>query len=188
MRIKPTSIPGRLVLELSRRDTSLLAEASGDLLPKPKCLQLSRILVPVDFSDCSKKALRYAVAFARQFRASLSLLYVVQVNFTGGECGPIDITPIERELRQQGEQRLAELLESETDPEIPVEIAVRTGHPAQQIVAAAKQSEIDLIIMSTHGYTGLKHMLLGSTSESVVRSAPCPVLVVREHEHEFVTN
>jgi nucleotide-binding universal stress UspA family protein len=67
-----------------------------------------------------------------------------------------------------------------------VKVAVRTGTAFLEIAEAAKSLEADLIIIATHGYTGLKHLLLGSTAERVVRSAPCPVLVVREHEHEFV--
>ena len=64
---------------------------------------------------------------------------------------------------------------------------MRTGRAASEIVEVAKERNTDLIIISTHGYTGLKHVFLGSTTENVVRYAPCPVLTVREHEHEFVT-
>jgi universal stress protein A len=63
---------------------------------------------------------------------------------------------------------------------------LRSGRPAYEIVEAAKRLDTDLIIISTHGHTGLKHVFLGSTAENVVRYAPCPVLTVREHEHEFV--
>ena len=67
----------------------------------------------------------------------------------------------------------------------PVQSIVRTGLPAQEIVEAAKQFDVDLIIIATHGYTGWKHFAIGSTAERVVRAAPCPVMVVREKEHEF---
>ena len=69
----------------------------------------------------------------------------------------------------------------------PVKTLVRTGSPADEIVDAAKEMGVDLIILSTHGRTGLKHLLLGSMTENVVRRAPCPVLVVREREREFVS-
>ena len=67
----------------------------------------------------------------------------------------------------------------------PVQSIVRTGLPAQEIVEAAKQFDVDLIIIATHGYTGWKHFAIGSTAERVVRAAPCPVMVVREKDHEF---
>jgi nucleotide-binding universal stress UspA family protein len=63
---------------------------------------------------------------------------------------------------------------------------VRLGHPYQEITDAARELKVDLIVISTHGYTGLKHVLLGSTAERIVRHAPCPVLTVREKEQDFV--
>jgi nucleotide-binding universal stress UspA family protein len=64
---------------------------------------------------------------------------------------------------------------------------VRVGRPVQEIVATAREKDIDLIIISTHGHTGLKHILMGSVTVIVVRYAPCPVLTVREHEHDFIS-
>lgn len=176
------------MVELGRKDLGLLAQASGAPFTGAGLLRLRRILAPVDFSDCSKKALQYAAAFARQFGANLVLLYAVQVNMGGSEYGPFDLTSLEKELQQQSQRRLAELVDDDLRSQIPIETVVRTGHPVQEILGAARRLGVDLIIMSTHGYTGLKHILLGSITENVVRHAPCPVLVVREHEHEFVAN
>jgi universal stress protein A len=148
---------------------------------------LKRIVVPIDFSACSRKALQYAIPFAEQFQASLTLLYVVQVNYAVGELGAIDVSMLEVEMRQQASQRLAELVRDEVRQRVPAEAIVRTGRPVMEIVSAARDLEADLIILSTHGYTGLKHVLLGSTAENVLRHAPCPVLAVREHEREFIT-
>ena len=82
--------------------------------------------------------------------------------------------------------RLRELAEDLVPPTIACDFRVVIGKPLDEIVKAAEASVADLIIMSTHGYTGLKHAFLGSTTETVVRHAPCPVLTLREHEHDFV--
>jgi universal stress protein A len=96
------------------------------------------------------------------------------------ECDHID-----RQLRTNGEQKLATLVLQQIPQGLPVETFVRTGRPATEIVEAATELESDLIIISTHGHTGLK-AVLGGTTEHVVRHAPCPVLVVREKEHDFL--
>ncbi|MHB8519465.1 MAG: universal stress protein [Limisphaerales bacterium] len=89
-------------------------------------------------------------------------------------------------MSESSEKELAALARAVIGGQVPAQALVRTGRPVQEIVEAAKQLEIDLIINSTHGRTGWKHVFLGSTTESVVRAAPCPVLTVREQEHEFV--
>jgi nucleotide-binding universal stress UspA family protein len=71
-------------------------------------------------------------------------------------------------------------------PELPVDIAVRHNFVFDGILEVAREIRADLIITTTHGYTGLKHLMMGSTAENIVRRAPCPVLVVREVEHDFV--
>lgn len=182
MKIKPTAKAGHVVMELDPKDETMLAESARS------SFSLKRILVPIDFSDCSKKALRYAVAFARQFGAELHLLYVVQLNYYVGDFGTVDIALLETEMRKSGEKQLASLAESEVGPQLRCEKSVRTGRTVSEIVAVAKETEADLIIISTHGHTGLKHVLLGSVAENVVRHAPCPVLIVRQQEHEFIAS
>jgi nucleotide-binding universal stress UspA family protein len=83
--------------------------------------------------------------------------------------------------------KLAALATEEVSPEVSVDISVRNGHTGTEIVSAARDTEADLIVISTHGYTGLKHVWFGSVAENVVRHARCPVLVVREKEHEFLS-
>jgi nucleotide-binding universal stress UspA family protein len=186
MKVRPTRKKGKVVVELNPTDEQLLVESGKrfELVSPP--FRLKRILVPIDFSACSKKALRYAIPFAEQFKASLTLLYVVQVNYAVGELGAIDVSMLEGEMRQQAAQRLSGLVEDEVRKRVPVEAMVRTGRPVAEIVRAARELEADLIIVSTRGYTGLKHVLLGSTAENVLRHAPCPVLAVREHGREFI--
>ena len=184
MKAKPTGHPGEIVLALDRRDESLLAEASRTEMASP--FRLKRILVPIDFSNCSKKALRYAIPLAQQHQATLTLLYVVPTNYAVGEYGGLDYASLEEEMRASGERQLAELSVDAVQGIVEADTLVRVGSPVVEIVEAAKAEPSDLIVISTHGHTGLKHVLLGSVAEYVVRRAPCPVLVVREHEREFI--
>jgi universal stress protein A len=178
MKVKPAKDSGNVVVELGSHDDQLLAKSP---------FKIKKILVPIDFSDCSKKALQYAVPFARQFSASITLIHVVQVNrFTGTDFGAVDLPLLEAGAVKSAEEQLASM--ARTDVPVPAATVVRSGHPVQEIVDAAGSLEADVIIISTHGRTGLKHVFLGSVAENIVRYAPCPVLVVREHEHEFIQN
>ena len=151
-------------------------------------LRLRKILVPLDFSDCSLKALKYALALARQFGGELTLLHVVEAAFYATD--PSLAAPMypEEEMRLFAEKKLAMLARSALGDQVPAALLVRLGQPVVEISALAREANIDLIVISTHGNTGLKHFLLGSVAENVVRHAPCPVLVVREHEHEFLAD
>lgn len=153
----------------------------------PATLKLKTILVPTDFAEPSKKSLRYALRFAEQFGATVILLHVVEpIVLLGDAYGSVAV-PMEATaaLQQDATTRLASLVRDEIEEVVPVSSCVRCGKPYQEIVNAAREREVDLIIIATHGYTGLKHVFLGSTAERVVRHAPCPVLIVREKEHEF---
>lgn len=148
---------------------------------------LKRILVPIDFSACSKKALQYAGPFAEQFHAEVVLLHVSSLNYMVAEgFGGIDLPTLREDLIQDAEKQLGEILGSLDSDQMTASLVVREGRAATEIVDLAKSENIDLIVMSTHGYSNIKHVLLGNVTENVVRHAPCPVLVVRENEHEFV--
>jgi len=146
-----------------------------------------KILVPVDFSDCSRKALEYALPFASQFHAEIALLHVVHVNYyaANSEYTTFDYPELIEETQRAGEKELDNLARS-LSKTCPVKTLIRTGHPGSVIVDTAKKRGMDLIIISTHGHTGFKRVFLGSTAEYVVRYAPCPVLIVRQHEREFI--
>jgi nucleotide-binding universal stress UspA family protein len=152
----------------------------------PRVLGIRRILVPLDFSKPAEKALRYAVSFAKQFDAKITLLHVCPVPYYGGDLGYI---PASFPADQASEKAIADQLASDARRLVPTGMLdrtlVRVGSAFDEICNAARKLNSDLIIISTHGYTGLKHALLGSTAERVVRHAPCPVLVVRKHEREF---
>ena len=147
----------------------------------PLVLRLKTILVPIDFSVASEKALTYAVPFAKQFGARITLLHVFHAEFYANEFAYLPTH--EEAVRRAVEERLTMVASRRSSPEILEQTLVRRGLPSDQIVNAAKELKADLIVLNTHGYTGLKHILMGSTAECVVRHAPCPVLVVREREH-----
>jgi nucleotide-binding universal stress UspA family protein len=141
--------------------------------------RLKKIMVPVDFSECSNKAIQYAVPFAKQFGAEVVLLHLVEPYPQVPEMAPIDIENLQDAKKQMEACRRASC-------SISVKTLVRVGEATTGIIEAAKELDIDLIILSTHGRTGVARVFLGSTAERVVRLAPCPVLVVRERERDFV--
>jgi nucleotide-binding universal stress UspA family protein len=152
-------------------------------------IDLNRILVPTDFSKFSQNALRYAAAFAEKFGAELTLLHVVQdlsifipdaVN-----VAPLATPPIEQMIASVKEALDRVVRESQLG-NVTVKTRVLEGTPFYEIIRFAKENGTDLIIMGTHGHSGLVHVLLGSVTERVVRKAPCPVLTVRDPEHEFI--
>jgi universal stress protein A len=154
--------------------------------PQHRTLRLKKILVPIDFSPPSKNAFKYAVRFAEEFGGELTLLYVLEPeSMTGFMAIPEATAFVESDIVAAG-KNLRSLIASVRNGKIQrPHWKVRAGLPSHEIVEVAKEMDVDLIVVATHGYTGWKHFCIGSTAERVVRAAPCPVLVVREKEHEF---
>jgi len=154
-------------------------------VPRPATGELSRminrILVPIDFSEYSKNALKYAVPMAEQAAASLYLIYVVEPTVYPADLGfgQVVMPGVEDELREKGSDELKGLIEKEIGSRVKASSTVRTGKPHQEILLEAEEKNIDLIVMATHGHTGVEHMLFGSTAERIVRNARCPVLTIR---------
>src|SRR5438552_4094730 len=152
-------------------------------------IDLHRILIPTDFSKFSQVALNYASAFAEKFAAELYLLHVIQdlAVFIPDmiTVAPPPVPTVEQ-MTKAVQEAFDRLIKDNRLERFPIHRDVREGTPFYEIVRYAKEQNIDLIIMGTHGHTGLTHMLLGSVTEKVVRKAPCPVLTVRHPEHEFV--
>jgi nucleotide-binding universal stress UspA family protein len=145
--------------------------------------QRIHILVPVDFSVHSERALAFATAIAK-CGGVLELLHVVEDPFVTGAWGANAFTPNMPELKDDmiadARSRLDVLKKAAAaNDRIVVAATVVTGEPARAIVEHAKTGAFDLIVMSTHGRTGLTHLFLGSVAERVLRTAPCPVLTVR---------
>jgi nucleotide-binding universal stress UspA family protein len=183
MKARPTKRAGEVILEVKAGDELLLAPEKGQPAPT---LKIKQILVPIDFSECSKKGLRYAVALAREHKAAITIAYVVPSIAMLGEYGGIDYASLNKEMRESADRELATVVVDEVRGVVPSDTMVRTGSPAGEIVSIAKTLPADLIVISTHGRTGLKHAFMGSVAERVVQTAPCPVLVVREREREIL--
>jgi universal stress protein A len=140
------------------------------------------ILVPVDFSEGSTAALDYAVGLAGKLDAKIVLLNVVGVQVLGAEYGmPVSASAIEL-IYETNQQELAKLVDANKDKASFARTLLETGDPRAMIEGTAKKLGADLIVMGTHGRRGLRRLLIGSVAESVVRSAPCPVLLVRAEE------
>ena len=183
MKAKPTNRPGEVTIKLSRRDEPLMAAA---LSAVKSSFEMNQILVPIDFSDCSKKALQYALPLAKEHQATITLLYVVPPIYGAAEYGAIDYAQLESSMRRSGEKELVKLADDARRGGVSVDTLVRIGSPTWEILETARSLPADLIVISTHGRTGLKHVFLGSVAEHVVQRAPCPVFVVREREHEIL--
>lgn len=147
-------------------------------------LNFGKILVPIDFSECSLKGLEYAKALARQFGSELVLLNSVALQFyiTSNEYARYDLPLLMQQEEKASRRQMRDLIEKTDWEGLDVKPSLQIGHAGQQICARAVEDHADLIVTSTHGRTGFKHILVGSTAEYVVRHATCPVLVVPSHE------
>ncbi len=153
-------------------------------------IKVNTILWPTDLSEYAAQALPYAVEMARSFRARLHLLHVIDplwlaptrgAEFPGPAAG--DIAPLQKSAAEELRHLQAGV---EGVEGVKVETAVGTGVPHAEIVRYAREENIDLIVLTTHGRTGLSHALIGSAAEKVVQMATCPVLTIKHPEHEFV--
>jgi nucleotide-binding universal stress UspA family protein len=157
-------------------------EAAAQRTGAANFLRIDRILVPLDFSESSIDALRFALPFARESGARLDLLHVIEpaATFYGppGDMGYLPPTYCKQQQRDAA-ARLKKLAATEVRRPVHANTLVKEGAPARVINVAAAELRSDLLVLSTHGHTGLKRFFLGSTAEAVVRRAPCPVLTVR---------
>ncbi len=153
-------------------------------------IKLDKVLVPTDFSDYSKCAITYGCALAARFDSELHLLNVVQDPAVYvPEPTLIAMEAVEEQIKQLHDDAMKSLATLPKDDLVtnkPIVREVLHGAPFVEIVRYAREKDIDLIVIGTHGRSGLKHVLLGSVAERVVRKAPCPVLTVRPDAHHFV--
>ncbi len=142
--------------------------------------EIKKILIPVDFSEHSLFALEYAKLFAERFNAELILLNVVEpVVFVADlTMGQVNVPSIESELIQKSEEKIREIVNSLKD-KYNIKGEVKLGKPYAEIIETAKSESVDLIVIGSHGHTGVEHLLFGSTAEKVIRKATCPVLIIR---------
>lgn len=168
----------------------VLTVSPKDGEPQPFAPQ--RILHPTDFSDYSDHALPYAAGLAQRYSSELLMIHVV----TMWDYDPANpewrFPPLPEEHSAAAEEAARSALDEHGKPTVPDEVSVerrlvRGFDPPVEIVQAAEESDVDLIVIATHGRTGFRHALLGSTAEKIVRFAHCPVLTVKHPEHEFVS-
>jgi nucleotide-binding universal stress UspA family protein len=138
-----------------------------------------RILVPVDFSDSSAGALRHAAKRAAESGGSLIVVYVVPADHGWLRIGRDELRDLDCSLQQQAADRLRSFADENVGHNVVADLEVRVGQPAKEIVAAARESKCDSIVLSTRGLTGLDRYLIGSVADRVARLAPCPVLLLR---------
>lgn len=153
-------------------------------------MNIRSILLPTDFSECGNYALSYAASLARTFGASILCVHVIEpmvptVGYSG-MTEPLPLADISDQLEDSAERELPKLAECEECAGIEVEELIVHGEAASEIVRVAKEKDVDLIVVSSHGRTGLGRILFGSTAEAIVRHAPCPVLVVKPPHEEGV--
>lgn len=147
-------------------------------------IALRKILVPHDFSDTSEAAVRYALALAHNFNAQLHLLHVSdKARFEMATEFPLGL---DGTLEDAVRERLVKILTPREQIDFKPIFEFRSGSPAAEITRYAKDANVDLIVMGTHGRGFVAHAVLGSVAEKVVRTAPCPVLTVRNPQHEFL--
>ena len=152
-------------------------------------ITLKKILFPTDFSDSSLEALKYAITLARDYKAKLIVMHVIDEKFFSEGLGlarAISFEEMEKEMKQEAEKQLKVIIPSEEGEGIERETLLCRGTPFLEIIKAAHEKSVDLIVIGSHGRSGLEHIIFGSTAQKVVRKAPCPVLSVKPPEREFV--
>lgn len=148
--------------------------------PKP-VMKVNNILVPVDFSNYSKSALAYSSKIAQSYKAHLQVLHIIEETMhpafsVTGKSSIFDLVP---GIRDDSRKRVDKMLEDVDSAKVKSNVYIQAGRPASDIIKFAKENSTDLIVIATHGLTGLEHMLLGSVTEKVVRMAHCPVFTVK---------
>ncbi|HHT9159978.1 MAG: universal stress protein [Planctomycetota bacterium] len=143
-------------------------------------IKLKKILCPIDFSACSIHALSYAIDLSIKNKASLYLIYVMEthVNDARDILKQIDLLLDDTQIDNL-KIRLISLIPDNIQKSITIETIVVKGIPYVEIVKTSKDKQIDLIVMGTHGRTGLEHILIGSVAQRVIQKAPCPVFSIR---------
>lgn len=149
--------------------------------------EIKKILFPTDFSEGSDEVFSYVLSMAKKFKASIDILHVIHefADITGFYVPHISYDVLEKEMEEAAFKNMKSFCDTHIDSTIKYNIHTRRGTPFVEIIKAAREMETDLIIMGTHGRTGIDHVLFGSTAEKVVRKSPVSVLTVRCGGKEF---
>ncbi len=136
-------------------------------------MKCQHILVPIDFSTDAEHALGCAIGLAQQFQARLSLMHAIYLP----EAAEVNLAAYLKKVESEAEQEMAACRKRVEAAGVAVDVLMVRGAPSHKIVETARDKQVDLIVMGTHGRTGLQHLLIGSVAERVVRLTPCPVMV-----------
>jgi len=155
--------------------------------PKP-VMKVNNILVPVDFSNYSKSALAYASEIALSYNAQLQVLHIIEETMhpafsISGKSSIFDLVP---GIKEDSRKRIDKMLKDIVSDKVKSNVYIQAGRAASDIIKFAKENSTDLIVIATHGLTGLEHMLLGSVTEKVVRMAHCPVFTVKSFGRRLI--
>lgn len=147
---------------------------------------VKKILFPVDFSSNSYQVADYVISFARKFDAHIYLIHVLEclVPLQGFYIPHISVSTLEEDLKKAADKKMEEFIHKKMQDSRAITSQVIIGIPHVEILKMAQEQGIDMIIMGTHGWTGLEHVIFGSVAGKVVRKAPCPVLTVRVKPEE----
>lgn len=151
-------------------------------------VEIRKILYATDFSKLSEWALGYALYLARQLSAELHCVHVVDDSYQYWltlDAAAIPAGPPIEQILEAAEKQLAEFVAGKIPDDVTAKKKLLRGRPFVQIIRHAREQQMDLIVLGTHGHSGLTHILMGSVAEKVVRKSPCPVLTIRHPEHEF---
>lgn len=154
---------------------------------------LKKILVPTDNSENSREAFRYAIGLAEKFQSKIHVLYVIDMGYLEQgymyESNPhrSPVLDLEEHLLEEKTRETEEFIDKSTKNKkgLDIEMSIKRGRPFVEIIATAREKEVDLIVMGTHGRTGLSHAFMGSVAEKVVRKSPCPVLTIKPKGFKF---
>jgi len=152
-------------------------------------LEIKLILCPVDFSEFSVRAYCHALSMAEHYRSKLVVLHIVEVWRHPSASFAASASLYDeycQSLRGNGREQLQEFVKTHTRDEVPPELVVDQGIAPDSILSFAQEQKSDLIVMGTHGLRGFDRLMLGSATDRVMRSAPCPVLAVREPTHDSI--
>ena len=150
----------------------------------PKPPRINRILVPLDFSEKASESLHYAVAVAGATKAKITLIHVMEPAYVSSDPGLTYLPQQISDQEKSHESQMRKIAEKSIPKGLFDKAIVRSGVPYHEITTAAKKLKAGLIVVTTHGRTGLSHVLMGSTAERVVRHAHCPVLTIRRANGE----
>jgi len=151
-------------------------------------MDVKKILVPIDFSDHSMNALNYAINFAQKFNAEIVVINVLEFIHSPVEIELLASPAIIDETVMERTKQELENIAKKFSEKIKISTVLKIGRPFIEINETALELDVDLIIIATHGHTGISHLLFGSTAEKVVRKSPCPVLSVRNPIKGFKYN